>query len=148
MIDVSLGGGCNDDEVTNLTSISDILYYIAEDGLVKFEATWSNIEPSCPTDYLVTRIVEGTERDLTEAEKLVLTHHKLTTGMLDLQTSDYALDGEVWKIKLFMRSTYSKLPENKRNGIYVFEIEFRDICWDSDLTAAQFVASSLIYDVW
>jgi len=41
---------------------------------------------------MVTRIEGGVERALTADEKLVLTHDN-TNGWMQLNTSDYALDG-------------------------------------------------------
>ena len=77
----------------------------------------------------------------------MLTHYN-NNGWLDLQTSDYLLDGEIWKIRLFMKSLFSKLPVEKSEGAHVFEIEFRDICWDSTLYSASFDNSATTYDVW
>lgn len=72
----------------------------------------------------------GTERELTTAEKLVL-RHDASNGWMNLTTDNYALDGEFWTIRLFMRSSFSTSP--KMDGAHVFKIEFRDICWDSVL---------------
>ena len=36
LVDIVLKAGCDDDEVINLTKITDTLYYIAEDGLVSY----------------------------------------------------------------------------------------------------------------
>jgi len=145
LIDLWVMDGCEDDDVTNLTTIDDTLYYIAEDGLVSYQPTWTHSELGCPILYMVSRIVDGVERDLTPEEALVLTHNS-ANGWLDLQTSDYALDGEVWTIRLFMRSEFSK--SDKKDGAHVFAIEFRDICWDSELTAAIFDLETFTYDVW
>ena len=65
---------------------------------------------------------------------------------MTLSTSDYALDGEIWTIRLFMRSTFSST--DKRDGAHIFDIEFRDICWDSVLLEASFDETYLMYDVW
>lgn len=127
--------GCNDDEVTTFGTIDDTLYYIAEDGLVSYQRTWEHTELGCPITYQVTRIESGIERALTPEEQLVLIIDP-NNGYLDLQTDDYALDGEIWDIRLFMRSEFATNP--KRDGAYTFQIEFRDICWDSDLQSAQF----------
>ena len=146
LIDVRLDLACQIDEVINLSLISDTKYYIAQDGLKEFKPEWTHTVPACPVEYGVSRIIDGAERPLNSAEKLVLTHFSLTNGWLDLQTSDYALDGEVWSINLFMRSIYSNAP--KRDGELVFEIEFRDNCWDSILEPAKFRETSATYDLW
>lgn len=72
----------------------------------------------------------GTERPLTLDEQQVLKQDP-TQGWLDLDTSNYDLDGQVWTVRLYMRSPIS--TTDKRDGVYLFEIEFRDICWDSNL---------------
>ena len=61
-------------------------------------------------------------------------------------TSDYGLDGEIWTIRLYKRSTYSNSP--KQDGEYVFDIEFRDICWDSVLEPPYFRQSPYVFDLW
>jgi len=116
--------------VTNNSTISDTLYHIAEDGVVKYEPIWSHSKANCPIEYRVSRIENETERELTTAEKLVL-HHDASNGWMNLTTDNYALDGEFWTIRLFMRSSFSTSP--KMDGAHVFKIEFRDICWDSVL---------------
>ena len=145
MIELKVKDGCEEDEVTNLSTIEDTLYYIAEDGLVKYQPTWTHSELGCPIEYLVSRIVDGVERPLTDEEKTVLGHDD-TNGWLDLITSDYALDGEIWTIRLFMRSSFSESP--LKDGAHVFDIEFRDICWDSDLQSAAFAERYMLYEVW
>ena len=68
---------CQEDEVTNLEVIEDYtLYYIAEDGMVSYVPSWSHSKDSCPFTYEVTRIIDGIEHELTDDEKLVLTHDK------------------------------------------------------------------------
>lgn len=145
LIELKVKDACQEDEVTNLTTIDDILYYIAEDGTIAYEPTWEHSQTSCPFSYEVTRIVEGVERALNDEEKLVLTHDP-SNGWLDLNTSDYSLDGQIWTIRLFMRSTFSESA--KKDGAHVFDIEFRDICWDSVLQAPVFDKEHVIYDVW
>ena len=145
LIELTVKDACAEDEVTNETSIEDTLYYIAEDGVVSYLPTWSHIKEGCPFTYEVRRIVEGVERLLSDAEKLVLTHDN-TNGWMDLSTSNYVLDAEIWTIRLFMQSTFSS--SEKRDGAHVFDIEFRDICWDSVLQEAIFDETYLMYDVW
>ena len=33
-------------------------------------------------------------------------------------------------------------------GAFVFDIDFRDICWDSALHAGQFTSSAYTYNLW
>ena len=65
---------------------------------------------------------------------------------MSYSTSDYSLDGQVWSIRLYKKSTYSITP--KQEGEYLFDIEFRDICWDSVLVSAEFANPDYIYDLW
>ena len=69
-----------------------------------------------------------------------------TDGRMSFATSDYSLDAEVWKIRLYKKSTYS--VHSKQEGEYRFDIEFRDICWDSVITAAEFEFLDYVYDLW
>ena len=92
IIGLKVNDGCEDDEVTNLTTIGNTFYYIAEDGVISYEPTWSHSEVGCPIAYMVSRIENGVERPLTASEKLVL-NHDVTNGWMTLDTSDYALDG-------------------------------------------------------
>ena len=129
LIELKVRDACPEDEVTPTSSISNTLYYIAEDGLINYEPTWTHTKVDCPITYEVSRIeTDGTERALTAEEELVLVHDK-SNGWLDLNTSNYELDGQIWTIRLFMRSPISET--DKRDGVYLFDIEFRDICWDS-----------------
>jgi len=89
----------------------------------------------CPLTFKIGRIVNGVEQALTSHETAALTH-STSNGSLTLLSTDYALDGEVWTIKLYKKSTYS--THAKAEGIYQFDITFRDFCWDSVLTAATF----------
>lgn len=75
-------------------------------------------------------MVAGVERPLTIEEQAVITHDN-SDGSMSYSTSDYALDGQVWNIRLYKRSTFSEVFD--QDGVYLFEIEFRDICWDSNL---------------
>ena len=103
--------------MTNLSSIPKFtLYYIAEDRVVSFKPKWSHTKVNCPIEYLVSRIEDSVERALTPPELLVLTLDK-SNGFLDLNTSEYALDGEIWTIRLFMRSSFSTTPQ--MDGAYV-----------------------------
>ena len=147
IVDVHVKIGCETDEVTTLSSISDTLYYIAEDGAVKFEPKWSHTEPHCPVEYLALRNEDGVLRPLNEAEKSIVSFDD-KNGFMTLDTSDYALDGQVWSMQVIMRSTFSKMSSDKRDGTYAFNIEFRDVCWDSRLQAASFDETLITYDLW
>ena len=42
--------------MTALDTIADELYYIAEDGLVNYEPTWTHTMVDCPVTYEVSRV--------------------------------------------------------------------------------------------
>lgn len=65
---------------------------------------------------------------------------------MSFTTSDYSLDGQIWTIRLYKKSTYSIVVEQE--GEYLFDIEFRDICWDSVLISAEFEFPDYLYDLW
>ena len=67
-------------------------------------------------------------------------------GSASLATSDFALDGEVWTIRIHKESVESIGPN--RVGEYIFDIEFRDVCWDSSLTPPAFTDTQFIFDLW
>jgi len=89
----------------------------------------------CPLTYEIKRIVNSAEQALTSHETAALIH-STADGSLQLLSTDYDLDGEIWTIKLYKKSTYSTHANSE--GIYNFVVAFRDICWDSVLTPAVF----------
>ena len=115
-------------------------------GTPELLPTWTDSLFGCPTTYEIGRIESGVERALTTDEYNVITHYKTTNGGMSFATSDYTLDGEIWTIKLYKKSTYSIGP--KAEGVYLFDIEFRDICWESNLQAAEFRNPDYVFDIW
>ena len=75
-------------------------------------------------------MVNGIERPLTAGEKAVISFSS-SDGSMSYKTDDYSIDGEIWTIRLYKRSKFSE--SKQRDGAYLFDIEFRDVCWDSDL---------------
>ena len=75
----------------------------------------------CPLTFEVRRIVSGEDKPLTSHETAALTHFDLD-GSLKLFSADTSLIGEVWTIKLFAKSTYSKSSDSE--GAYKFDITF------------------------
>ena len=128
-----------------MSTITDQLYYIDFDGLRDFDPTWDNTVIGCPATFEIGRIVGGVEQPLTDAEYAVLSHSTID-GDISLSTSDFALDGEIWTIRLYKVSSDS--IELNRVGEYIFDIEFRDICWDSDLLRPVFAEAAYIWDLW
>ena len=145
IINLEVRNECDQDAVVNLKTISDQLYYIAESRVVTFEPTWSSNITGCPLVQEIARIENGIARSLNPQELAVITH-SLVDGVTTLETSEYSLDGEVWTIKILKRSLYS--TGSQAEGAYIFDIEFRDICWDSILQAAEFYQLSHVYDLW
>ena len=67
-------------------------------------------------------------------------------GFLDVETSDYSLDGVTWELRLTKESIYSESPQNGRDGpfgIHFITVTFEDPCHTAVLTPAQFADSSL-----
>ena len=93
----------------------------------------------CPFTYEVRRIVNDAEILLTSHETAAL-EHSAENGSLRLASSDLALDGEVWTIKLFQKSTYSTSKESE--GIYQFDITF-----SSPNTAPFILNSTSLFEV-
>ena len=65
---------------------------------------------------------------------------------MSYETSDYDLDGQIWKIRLYKKSTYSITA--KAEAEYLFDIEFKDICWESVLLSAEFENPDYVFDLW
>ena len=147
LIRLTVNNDCQTDKVTPLDTIPDELYYIAEDGVRTFAPSWSITVIGCPVTYEIGRIDESTglERPLGSAELAVIDFNG-NDGQMSYQTSNYELDGEVWTIRLYKKSTYSIAPEQE--GEYLFDIEFKDICWVSDLVAAEFSNTDYVFDLW
>ena len=144
-IDLEVLNECEIDSVTPLTSIPYQLYYIAEDPLFSFNPSWNSVIAGCPTFFDIEIDDGGVWRPLSAAELAVISFNS-ADGSFSFQTSDYALDGQIWLLNVFKKSTYSIGVAGK--GEYIFDLEFRDICWDSTLTAAQFLQLDYIYDLW
>ena len=64
---------------------------------------------------------------------------------MEYSTDNFALDGETWIVSIKMVSTFSNQPDEPQ---YVFDIEFRDSCWDASIQAAEFSNYDYIYDLW
>ena len=145
LIVLDVQNGCLNDEVTTTAAaINDLTYNINEDGTLSWSPTWSNSVTGCPQTFEIGRIVTSVEQALTGHETAALTHYPGTDGHLELLSTDYALDGEVWTVKLYQKSTYS--THANAEGVYQFDITFRDICWDSVLTAAVFDSATYNFE--
>ena len=57
-------------------------------------------------------------------EEYNVVSHFIADGRMAYITSDFSLDGDIWKVRLYKRSTYSLSPAG--DGVYIFDIEFRD----------------------
>lgn len=144
-IDLDVLNECEIDQVDPLSNIPYQLYYIAEDPVRSFSPTWTSAINGCPTFFDIEIDENGIWRPLNAAELAVISFNS-ADGSFSFQTSDYQLDGQIWLLNVFKKSTYSVVPSGK--GEYIFDLEFRDICWDSTLTAAQFLLTAYTYDLW
>ena len=97
--------------------------------------------------YEIGRIddLTGLERPLTLDELAVITFDS-SNGQMSYQTSNYELDGEIWTIRLYKKSTYTITA--MQEGEYLFDIEFKDICWESVLVSAEFLNPDYVFDLW
>ena len=146
IIDLEVANGCQADQVTPTSAaISDLTYYLNVDGVINWVQTWSSSVAGCPLTYEIGRIVSSAEQALTGLETAALMHSTVD-GSLTLISADYALDGEVWEIKLYKKSTYS--IDALGEGVYQFVLTLRDICWDSNLTPAVFSASAYSFTLY
>jgi len=136
---------CPGDVVSPTGAIADLTYKIINDGLISYTPTWTTSVTGCPITYEIRRVLADlSEITLTAFETAVLTFDS-TDGSLDINTSDKALDGEVWTIKLFKRSTYGTQPT--MDGIYQFDLTLIDPCWHSTLVAAV-MPNAFTWDLW
>ena len=99
--------------------------------------------PECPTRYGIKKIIDGAEHELTDFEQTVLVHN-LDDGSLEIFTDDLSLDKQSWTIKLYKESILS----DNDQGAFQFTINFHDICWDSELVAAEFTDLSPSFNLW
>jgi len=137
--------GCKVDEVTPDFTINDELYYIDEHAIVNYVPTWTTRTTGCPTSFHIYRVINGVDTVLSAHELAALTWDP-TDASLDLHTDDYTLDGETWNIKIVKRSTHSETVS--QDGVYQFNIEFKDKCWDSVLTAPNAIGDPFNFDLW
>ena len=133
LIDLNVNNNCKFDVVTTESMIDDQLYYIDVNDTVFLEPTWSSNVTGCPATYEIGRVVDGVERPLTPEEYVVISH-SVFDGHMSYFTEEFDYDGEVWTIRLYRLSTYSSMDND--DGEYLFDIEFRDECWDSVLQPA------------
>ncbi len=106
---------------------------------------WKQRYEECPFTFEIGRVVDGFERLLSPEENKVIQFNP-TNGRMRFKTDNFGLDGETWTIRLYMKSTYSM--SDMHEAAFVFDIKFRDICWDSDLEAANFKSSMFAYNLW
>lgn len=111
---------------------------MTQTGLLTWSPTWSSSIAGCPLTFEIGRIVNSVEQALTSHETAALTHSAVD-GSLQLLSNDFALATEVWTIKLYKKSTYSTAADGE--GVFQFDITFRDLCWDSILEPAVFSQS-------
>ena len=65
---------------------------------------------------------------------------------MDVETSDYSLDGKTWKLRLTKESIYSDVDQDGREGplgIHYITVTFADPCWSATVTPAKFDDSLL-----
>ena len=105
-IDIEVTNECTIDVVTPTSTIKDRDYNLFKDGLVSFAPTWTNSVTGCPVTYEIKLVLNDLSEVAFSAKETAVLTFDSTDGSLDLNTSDKTLDGEVWTIKLFKRSTY------------------------------------------
>ena len=52
----------------------------------------------------------------------------------------------MWSIKLYKQSTYGTAPDN--DGIYLFDITFKDPCWHAIISPATLSSNYFNWDLW
>ena len=127
LISLLVDNDCSGDVITPLDTIADELYYISQNGTRSFTPTWTHSELDCPVHYEIMIVENGVERPLTLAEQQVISFSDVD-GSMSYSTSDFSLDGQTWTVSIKMKSTYSTQPDAPQ---YLFDIEFRDACWDA-----------------
>ena len=102
IIKLVVSNGCLLDAVTTNSpaSIADLTYTMTLTGLLSWSPTWSSTVAGCPLSYNIGRVVTSTEQALAAHETAVLTHSTVD-GSLSLNSNDFALDKEIWQIKLY-----------------------------------------------
>ena len=142
---VHVDNDCQIDAVIPTDIILDQTYLIKADGIRDFDPTWTNSIPFCPATYEIGRIVDGVERPLTIEEYGVISH-TTQDGQFSYYTEDFTLDTQIWTIKLYKKSTYS--IGTSAEGVYLFDIEFLDICWVAEFDPAIFRGDDYLFDLW
>ena len=145
IISLDVANGCLNDQVTATgTAISDFTYNLQKDGLKSWSPTWSSSVAGCPLTFEIRRIIGVVEQEfvLTSHETSVLTHSNVN-GSLALLSTNLNLNGEVWTIKLYKKSTYSTNASSE--GIYKFKITFLDPCVVAVLTISPSTMTSNPY---
>ena len=86
----------------------------------------------------------GVDQALTATETAVITFNS-ADGSFYIYTTDKTLHSQVWTLKVFKRSTYAAQPG--QDGVYEFDITFKDECEVAVLSAAIFSESTYTFDL-
>ena len=123
---------CSLDIVTPVDKIADQTYLIGFDGTVSYEPKWTQSKPYCPVEYEFTRLIGGSVVPMTLDETKIISFNE-SDGSLTLSTDDLSMHGLTWTLSITMKSTRSEQPDGSQ---YLFNINFRDACWDAELKPA------------
>ena len=125
IIDLQVTNECAIDVVTPTSTIPDLTYNISKDGLITYTPTWTNSVKACPSTHEIRLVLADLSEVALTAKETSVLRFDIKDGSLDLQSSDKTLNGQVWIIKLFKRSTHGTQPT--MDGVYLFKLEFIDL---------------------
>ena len=105
--------------------------------------SYTQLVPNCNIEWSIFAIDQGVETGLTDTQKQYV--ELQIDGSINIDVgSDYTVENQVWTFKLKATSTVSNVePQNVIE--YQFSMNLKDICWDANLQAANFVQSTVSY---
>ena len=86
--------------------------YVIGSGVLALQPTWTSSVDFfvCPAKFAIYLDVGGAWVSPVPAAQAPALNFKPINGFLDIETSDLALDGQTWRIRLTKESIYSQAP--------------------------------------
>lgn len=100
---------------------------------------------SCPTKDALQIVEGGSARTPSETDLKVVKYDQVAS-LLTVDVSDFAYDGKTWTIQVSRRGVLSL--NNSPAATISITVTFKDICWDSELSAPAFISKSVNFELY
>ena len=142
---ISLLDGCLLDALTGTSTIDSFVYYIDDTGLRPVPApTYSQSVANCNVEWSLVAL-DVTDQEVALSSKQALYAVLQPDGSINVNAGDdYDIEGEVWKLRLKVRSTVSTQSPNDV-VVFDFSISMLDGCLNDILSAPSTIADFNYY---